>query len=348
MTIRLLRILALTIPVVAGLTAFDPLSGGARADEPITKAVVMMYHRFGESDFPSTNVTMEQFRAHVEELKSGGYNVLSLAKIVAALRDGSPLPPKTVGLSVDDAYASVFTDAWPILREAGFPLTVFVATDPVDRKFSRYMSWDQLRQLAEEGVTMGSQTAVHPHMADLDGTAVQQELKASNARFEAELGKVPDLFAYPYGEANLQVMELVSEAGFVAAFGQHSGAIGTGGELFYLPRFAMNEAYGSIDRFILAANALPLRVADLVPADPMVASPNPPNIGMTVTWPNDGLDRLRCYSSHVDSVDLQLLGKRIEVRVAEPMPAGRTRLNCTLPAGNGRWHWFGWQYYVRG
>lgn len=316
------------------------------ADEPVTKAVVIVYHRFGENDYPSTNVTMEQFRAHVNELKTGGYTVMSLPKIVAALRNGTALPERTVGLSVDDAYASVYTEAWPILKEAGFPLTVFVATDPVDRGLSRYMNWDQLRALAKEGVTIGSQTAGHPHLADIAGTNVQRELAESNKRFETELGDAPDLFAYPYGEANNRVVEMVRDAGFVAAFGQHSGAIGTGTPLYYLPRFAMNEAYGSLDRFTLAANALPLRVADFVPNDPSVGERNPPNIGMTVTWPKGDLDRLNCFASHTDKLALERLGPRIEVRMDTPMPKGRTRLNCTLPAGNGRWHWFGWQYYV--
>lgn len=337
---RLLVSLAVLVSVAGGLMTT------ALASEPATKAVVIMYHRFGETDFPSTNVTMEQFRAHVEELRTGGYHVESLPKIVAALRSGEKLPPKTVGLSVDDAYESVYTRAWPILKEAGYPLTVFVATDPVDRKLPRYMSWDQLRELAEQGVTIGSQTKSHPHMADHGRERVVAELRQSNALFEEKLGNAPDLFAYPYGEANNDVMTLVKSEGFVAAFGQHSGAIGTGGELYYLPRFAMNEAFGSLDRFKLAANALPIRVADVTPDDPTVSSPNPPLIGFTLTWPDKGLDRLNCYSSHVEKLDLQRLGKRIEVRTETAMPPGRTRLNCTMPAGNGRWYWFGRQFYV--
>lgn len=328
------------------LSAFVSITLDARANEPATKAVVIMYHRFGETDFPSTNVTMAQFRAHIEELRTGGYNVESLPKIIAALRNGESLPPKTVGLSVDDAYESVYTRAWPILKEAGFPLTVFVATDPVDKNLPRYMSWAQIREIAEQGVTIGSQTKSHPHMADLTSDMIARELRESNALFEEKLGNAPDLFAYPYGEANIEVMALVKSAGFVAAFGQHSGAIGSGGEIYYLPRFAMNEAFGSLDRFQLAANALPMGVADMTPDDPTVTTPNPPLIGFTLNWPGDGLDRLNCYASHVDKLDIQHLGKRIEVRTDKAMPPGRTRLNCTMPAGNGRWYWFGRQFYV--
>ena len=141
-------------------------------------------------------------------------------------------------------------------------------------------------------------------------------------------------------------MALVKKAGFVAAFGQHSGAIGTGGEMYYLPRFAMNEAFGSIDRFKLAANALPVRVADITPDDPTIGKTNPPLIGFTVTWPDKGLDRLHCYGSHVEKLMVQRLGSRFEVRADKAMPPGRTRLNCTIPAGNGIWYWLGRQYYV--
>ncbi|MEX0693740.1 MAG: polysaccharide deacetylase family protein [Rhodospirillales bacterium] len=335
--------------LVSGLVCASLLtmiSTVVHADEPTTKAVVIMYHRFGENDIPSTNVTMEQFRAHVEELKTGGYNVTSLPEIIAALRNGDKLPPKTVGLSVDDAYESVFTRAWPILRDAGFPLTVFIAADPVEQHTPRYMNWDQLRTLADEGVTIGSQTSYHPHMADLSAEAVKTELRVSNALFEEKFGRAPDLFAYPYGEASNKVMALVKNAGFVAAFGQHSGAIGSGSPLYYLPRFAMNEAYGSIDRFRLAANALPISVTDITPDNPTIGEPNPPLIGFTTIWPENGLDRMSCFASHVETLDIQRLGRRIEVRTDQPMPPGRTRLNCTMPAGNGSWYWFGRQFYV--
>lgn len=316
------------------------------AAEPPTKASVIMYHRFGESQFPSTNVTMEQFTAHVEELKSGGYNVASLPDIIAALKNGTTLPPKTVGLSVDDAYLSVFTKAWPVLRDAGFPFTLFVATQPVDQRLGGYMSWDQIRELQSQGVTIGSQTKNHPHLPELSEASVRKELDESNARFKIELGSTPDLIAYPYGETSVEIMDISREMGFGAGFGQHSGAIGNDSPMFYLPRFAMNEAFGSLERFKLAANTLPIGVSDVTPSGPVIRASNPPAIGFTVTWPDKNLDRLNCFASHTKNLEITRLGTRLEVRTPDAMPQGRTRLNCTMPAGNGRWYWFGRQYYV--
>ncbi len=321
-------------------------------------AVIFMYHRFGESDYPSTSISISQFEAHIEELKAGGYHVMALPDIVSALKTGAALPDRAIGITIDDAFLSVYTEAWPRLRAAGFPFTVFVATDPVDDKTRGYMTWRQISLLKEGGVTIGAHTASHAHMAGSGDPENRQELEKSNGRFVAELGGVPDLFAYPYGEAGLETMALVRKAGHDAAFGQHSGVAGSHSNVYYLPRFALNEKYGEIDRFRLAANALALPVADITPADPLIdaGDDNPPAVGFTIKGGVAGLAKdghnLSCFVSHEGKASVSALGGeeggdvRIEVRMTQPMPRGRTRLNCTLPASQGRWRWFGRQFIV--
>jgi len=321
-------------------------------------AVIFMYHRFGEGDYPSTSITIEQFEAHIAELESGGYHVKSLPDIVSALKNKTPLPDRTVGISVDDAYLSAFNEAWPRLKKAGFPFTLFVATGPVDRSIRGYMSWQQIRQLQAEGVTIGSQTASHLHMAGSSDAQNRTDVEQSNARFKEEIGAAPELIAYPYGEAGSAVMALARDTGFVAGFGQHSGVAGLYSNPYYLPRFALNERYGDMDRFRLAANALDLAVADLTPTDPRIGNgdDNPPAIGFTLlAEPLGGAVNARnlsCFVSHEGQASVTTLGGedggdvRVEVRMNKPMPRGRTRLNCTLPAGDGRWRWFGQQFFV--
>ena len=83
-----------------------PLAGNSgAAAEPAAgnSAVVVMYHRFGETRYPSTNVTIEQFEAHIAELQSGGYTVLALPAIIKALKSGKPLPKRTVGISIESS-----------------------------------------------------------------------------------------------------------------------------------------------------------------------------------------------------------------------------------------------------
>ncbi len=336
---------------IAAATALFAALSTTAIPQPVsadTHAVVFMYHRFGDGRFPSTNITLEQFDAHISEIQSGGYNVRPLPEIIAAFRKREPLPDRTIAITIDDAYSSVYEEAWPRLRQAGLPFTLFVATDAVDRRLANIMTWDQIRELATAGVTIGSQTASHPHMPALSQAQNQAEIDRSNQRFREELGFTPTLFAYPYGESGLEHQQLVRGAGFVAAFGQHSGVQHADTDLYNLPRFALNERFGSLDRFRLAANALPLPVSDVTPADTVLREQNPPAFGFTVDQRIKRLDRLNCYASNQSgAARLERLGpNRIEVRIDEAFEPGRGRINCTLPAGDGRWRWFGVQFFI--
>ena len=309
-------------------------------------AVVFMYHRFGEDTYPSTNIRIEQFEAHLEELASGRYTVLPLPEIVRRMRAGEDLPDRAVALTIDDAFTSVYEKAWPRLRAAGLHFTLFIATDPIDRRAGSYMRWDQIRELAEAGVTIGSQTASHPHMPTIALEQNRVDLENSNARFESELDVRPTLLAYPYGETSAAIMALAQEIGFDAAFGQHSGIVHPVDHPYYLPRFALNEQFGDRARFVLAASALPLPVRDVTPSDPLLRT-QLPAFGFTVDPGLGDLAALACYASGQGRMRLERLGdRRIEVRLAEPLSRGRTRVNCTMPGPEKRWRWYGRQFYV--
>ena len=310
-------------------------------------ATILMYHRFGEDQYPSTNIRIEQFEAHLDLLASGGYHIWPLSKIVDHLRQGLDMPDKTVAITIDDAYLSVFTEARPRLKAHNFPYTVFVATQPVDRNQRGYMSWDQIRILQDEGVQIGSQTTSHPHMHQISITDAEDELTSSNERFLTEIGQRPRLFAYPFGEYNLDVIEVVKQAGFDAAFGQNSGIAHGYNGFFELPRFAMNEQYGSIERLQLAIDGLPLKVDQIVPEDVVLDDANnPPNYGFTLA-PEIANDRqIRCFNSLYGKLEVNILGPRAEIRLPGPFEPGRARINCTMPASDGRWRWFGRQFLI--
>ena len=338
------------VVALAGFATFGtPALSTAQAADG---AAIIMYHRFGENDFPTTNVRLEQLDAHIQELTTGGYTVLPLPEIVRRLKSGEGFDEKTVGITIDDAYLSVLTQAWPRFKRAGLPFTVFVATDPVDKNYSRYMSWAQLGELSEDPlVSVGSQTASHLHMIDATAARNAADLQKSQARFQDMLGFQPDLIAYPYGEFDGAAVIAVKQAGFKAGFGQHSGAFGPGDDLFRLPRFAMNENYGDVARLKTAASAQPIPVSDFDPADTVVSpGNNPPLIGFTVP---DGLPRtaeINCFSNHEGKLHVEHLGPRIEVRMTRKLPQGRTRMNCTMPtgpAGEGHFRWLGRLFYVK-
>lgn len=308
-------------------------------------AVVLVYHRFDDDRVPALNTTTELLATHVAELKTGGYAVLSLAEIVSALRAGRALPDKAVAITVDDASAGFYARAWPLLKKAGFPVTLFLATDEVDRGGPEVMTWGQLRELTAAGLAIGTQGAARPRLSKAGADQIAADLARARARLDKELGRGTELFAWPWGEASAEAENILRRSGFAAAFGQHSGAAWAKGDPFFLPRFAQSSAYGDLQRFRLSVRSLPLPAVDITPEDPAVKA-NPPAFGFTLAEDVPGIDGLSCFASHQGQLKVERLGPRVEVRMSKPLPSGRTRLNCTVPALEGRWRWFGWQFSV--
>jgi peptidoglycan/xylan/chitin deacetylase (PgdA/CDA1 family) len=315
------------------------------ADAEGPAAVVLMYHRFGEDRIPSTNIRLDQVEAHIRHLTESGFTVLPLADIVAAFESGQPLPPKALAITIDDAYTSVFTEAWPRFKRAGFPFTVFVATAAVDRRETGIMTWDQLRTLAADGVTIGGHGHAHPHMPALSTAGVAVDLAEMNKRFVAELGVRPTLFAYPYGEAADSDKAAVKAAGYVAAFGQNSGPAYAEADRYYLPRFALNETYGALERFKMVVATRPLRAVRLTPSSPVLVT-NPPILSFSVVAPPD-LRGLSCFGPNGLALPVVVAGTDITVTPTVPFPAGRARVNCTVRAA-GAWFWWGHEMLAGG
>ncbi|MBK5912167.1 hypothetical protein CCR85_11775 [Rhodothalassium salexigens] len=334
--------------VTAASAAVNPPA--AHAVEDVRSAVVLMYHRFGEQDLPSTNIKLDQFRAHLAVIEERGQPVLPLAEMMARIEAGETLPDRSLAITVDDAYRSFMTEAWPLLKARGYPVTLFVSTDPVDEGHARYLSWDEIRQLRDEGVTIGHHGAAHLNMVDAGVEASRADLRRATARFEAELGERPDLFAYPYGEFSLAIRDMIEAEGFKAAMAQHSGGIHTGDDVYTIPRFALNERYGGADRFRMISQVRALHVTDAVPPGPVIADrdKNPPVYGFTVVDGAPAASAFNCFSSHQSGrIEPKVLGgKRVEIRYDRPMPAGRHRTTCTVMGEGGRWYWHGKFFYV--
>ena len=334
--------------ILGAILLVQLIAMAAGAAHAASHAVVIMYHRVGESGFPSTNTTIEQFETHLEELSTGGYTILPLAEVVDKMRNGGDLPDRAVAITFDDAFISVYEEAFPRLARYGFPFTLFIATQAIDRGLKGYASWDQIREMQASGVDIGSQAHTHPHMHRIPLERARQEIVQSNQRFIEELGLTPTIHAYPYGEYSPEVRDMMEEMGFVAAFGQHSGVLNRSEHPYEYPRFTFNENYGSLDRLRLAVNALPVPVSDVIPETGVLLQ-NPPLIGFTVEEGIEPLGQLSCFATGMGAVKTITLGRRVEVRLPGPFTGPRGRLNCTMPAvvdgqATGRWRWLGRQY----
>ena len=306
-----------------------------------------MYHKFDVSKYPSTNITAEQFESHLDELYSGNYNFLSLDFIVDTIINDGELPNNTIGISVDDADISFFNYAWPKFKEKNIPVTLFVNTSSVRNNSRNNLNWDQIRKLKEEGVTIGAHSHTHDHLVELSIDKIRQELEISNKIFLNEINEIPSLFAYPYGETDLRIIELLEEYKYKVAFGQHSGVINETSNFYYLPRFALNEAYGNIERVRFAANTKGLGVYDFIPSNPHIFD-NPPYIGFSLLDASL-VTTIDCFifdsKGQVEN-EIFKFNERIEIRLNRKLSKGRSRLNCTAKDKLNNWRWFGHQFYL--
>ena len=184
-------------------------------------------------------------------------------------------------------------------------------------------------------------------MSDLSIDEVKDEIEISNNIFLKELGNIPSLFAYPYGETNEKIINLLKKYKFKVAFGQHSGIINETSNLYYLPRFSLNERYGEIDRVKFAANAKGLGVYDFIPTDPAIKE-NPPYIGFSLLDEKlaPSIDCFVFDSEGQVEKELFKFNERIEIRLNRKLTKGRSRMNCTAKGSDGLWRWFGHQFYL--
>ena len=195
-------------------------------------ALVLCYHSVSSDWTNALAVTPEAFEEHLVFLRQRGYRGASVPQIFT----GSG---RRMHVTFDDAFLDVLRIV-PVLERLAVPATVFAVTDFSERGAAfrvpelaaevagngahmATMSWDDLRDLRERGVDVGSHTVTHPHLRRLSNDELGRELRDSRERIEDELGGRCRFVAYPFGEHDLRVQRAASAAGYEAAFGLSVG-----------------------------------------------------------------------------------------------------------------------------
>lgn len=383
---RILILLLMMLPALAG-TACDaqqPVGqrAGAAADPapvasagppsaaaanrasqaPHDSAVMLQYHFVAEHTPRSTSVTPAEFAQHMAYLAEHDFTVLPLPELLERLRAGETLPPRSVAITFDDAYLSVYEEAFPILEARGWPFTVFVNTAAIDAPGRTFTSWAQLEEMQDSGATIANHSVSHAYLVRGDAAADRESDAAFRARMEAEIGAAEDriearlgvrhkLFAYPYGEYDDRVRDWVREHGYIG-IGQHSGAIWSGSDFSALPRFPFSGDYAAMDQFVEKVRMAPMRVLEpeTLPPQPLATKDARPRLEFRVTAGTIRADQLACYASGQGRIETEVDVApgdgggpgvvQVGTRAASPLPMGRSRYNCTAPQTTGGWAWF--------
>lgn len=311
--------------------------------------VILLYHHVGEQTPASTSVTPGVFAQHLDYLQREGFVVLPLATLLDALYGEKSVPENAVAITFDDAYKSVFTQAWPQLAKRRIPFTVFVATVAIDKRYPNFMSWEQMRSMDPALASFGAHSLSHAHLVQRrDGEStgqwrsrVDMEISGSVDRIATELGRAVQSFAYPYGEYDGAVADLVERSGLYGLT-QQSGAAGPKISAREIPRFPMASGYDNLERFATAINARPLPVVHTGSNANVIAVDEVPTHTSLQLDPGPyRSEALACYSAAGERLALTTEDGKYRVTLP-PLRPGRNKINCTAPSREkpGEYFWY--------
>jgi len=222
-----------------------------------------MYHRFNENKYPSTNIKMDIFEEHINIIKNSDFSFHNPNNFDEQFK--KPKQKKEILITIDDAFESFYTEAWPYLKENKIPFILFVSTEPVGKR--GYMTWEQIKEIeGNEFANIGHHSHTHEYLIDVSNEEFTLDIETANKIFLKELGYIPSLFSYPFGEYSKSMKDYISK-NFKYAFGQHSGVIDLNKDKFELPRFPINEKYGELKRFKSIINYFPLEYKKILPEE---------------------------------------------------------------------------------
>ncbi len=351
--------LVMAFIAMPGCSEEPALDAAPHSAHPEAHAVVLTYHHVSAETPASTSITPAQFEAQLDFIDTQGFEVWSLDEIVSAMQNGAAVPDNVVGISFDDAFESILTNAHPHLQARGWPYTVFVSSSDIDAGRKPYMSWAQLKQLAQQGVTLGNHTHSHGHLtAQQPGEneaqwrqRVKDDIATAQQRIEEQTGVDAHLFAYPYGEYNHALQALISELDLIG-FGQHSGAIGPLSDFTALPRFPVGGNYTDLSRLRTTLETRPLYVA-AQPKGPLVLTPESklgakPVLNLTIHPGPYNLAQLACYASGQGQMQLskQQAAGTYRIQPKSAVQVGRTKYNCTAPHKTAAGVYYWWSYLI--
>ncbi|MGE4296150.1 MAG: polysaccharide deacetylase family protein [Campylobacterales bacterium] len=218
-------------------------------------AAVLVYHRFDDARFPSTSISTERMREDFKWLKDNGYRVVPLKEVIESVKNRRPIDRKTVALTIDDGYKSFYESGLGVFKEFGYPFTVFAYVEATHDAFADFMSWEQLREVAEYG-SVQLHTYSHPHLTRLGSQALKAEIEQAKTHFEQNMGYPAEYVAYPFGEYNAEVRQAHEAAGFSTLLNYNGGMIGHTSDLGNLDRVGVTGKWpikSLVDRYALEA-----------------------------------------------------------------------------------------------
>lgn len=231
-----------------------------------TQIPILIYHHFAPSWFGSNyyftiTTRVRDFERQMCYLAENGYYTLTISELYQRVATNQPIPPKSVVLTFDDGYQSVYTYAYPILKKYNLKGTLFAIYDRVGQVAGFFdpphASWAELQEMEGSGHIDVQSHTFDLHYKDLDkvysflpaGLIGTPALIASKDVMETrvmilddthkarelsqeKLGKTPVAVAIPFGIYDPTALQALKDAGYAMVLKTY---IGAGHDLFLDP-----------------------------------------------------------------------------------------------------------------
>lgn len=222
-----------------------------------TRVTVLGYHNFSKKA-PVTQMLMRtsEFREQMEYLRRAGITVISMQEFLEWRLGNRTLPARCALITLDDGWKSVYTDAFPILKEYGYPFTLFLYTRYLTGRGDS-LTPEQVREMQANGATVGSHSVSHLYPSSWKKTE-KKGPEAYAALVDAELGesqkKLSEMFGpvntycFPGGYVTPGMLERMPGYGYVAAFTVLPGKVTVSEDPLQVHRYMIFGNDGSVFR----------------------------------------------------------------------------------------------------
>lgn len=315
-------------------------------------AVILQYHHVANDTPPATSVSPAQFSAHLDALERLKFRVIPLNQLLDEVKEGLDPRENVAAITFDDGYADINQNALPLLEKKGWVASVFVTTDEIGAG-SSMLTAEQLQDISARGHLVLNHSASHAYMIRRQQgesenawiSRARAEINGAQSELGKVLGKEPvKIFAYPYGEQNSALQALLKDLGYIA-LGQQTGALDANTNWQLVPRVSINSRYAEWEALENKVLALPMPVQNVLPPDGVTENSEET---LVLTLPLDWRTKsLNCFASNQPvrpRIVVNTSSNLIDVILNTPVPLGRSRVNCTAPAGEGRFYWYSWMW----
>jgi peptidoglycan/xylan/chitin deacetylase (PgdA/CDA1 family) len=217
---------------------------GRDAKPTPTRLPILTFHAI--DDLPSvTSFPPHLFRLWMARLHAGGYRTLDLAAAAACLRHGEPIEERSLVITFDDGYRTVYEEAFPVLKAYGMSATVFLTVGEdgaraLSGRLPSYegrtmLAWPEIREMQGQGFAFGAHTMTHPDLTRLSADRIEAEVRGAKTTIEEATGVPVTSFAYPFGCYDRCSRAIVQQY-FACACSDELGFVAPGGDIYALKR----------------------------------------------------------------------------------------------------------------